>query len=491
MAERVKPTQDLGSSVINAAWWSMLTQLASKLIAPFTTMVLARLLTPEAFGVVALSTMVVSLSSMFSDAGFQRFLVQAVFEDEGEEGRYATVAFWTNVAVSIAIVALIAVFQDPLAEFVGCPGLGVVLVVSSFSLPLTALSGVQTSLYQKRLDFKTLFSSRFGSSLLIFAVAIPLALAGFGFWSLVMSTLASNLFLAIWLSARSNWKPSLYYDVRKLVDMLSFGVWILLESFATWLNTWLGTFVVGRLLSEMYVGYYNTSINMAASITGVVTAAILPVAFSTFAKLRDDKVHFEYVFFLMQKYLAMLLIPIAVGCLVYHELVTTVLLGEQWLGASLFFGCWMLSGCTVIVFGYLCSEAYRAFGKPRYCVFVQLVYLLPFIPTLYVGASFGFDAFSIIVPAGRLSLCIIHLMVARVALDVSPFQMVLNTKWTYFQVVVAMIPGVGAVLLNAPLVVQAGMAATSVLIYLALLYAIRDTRESFRELISRIRRKAI
>lgn len=483
--ERKNDNHSLGNVVANAARWSMLTQLASKLIAPITTIVLARFLTPEAFGVVALSTMVTSLSNMFSDAGFQRYLVQEAFSNKTEEGQYASVAFWSNMIVSCIAVLFITVFRDWLAAFLGSPNIGLMLAVSSLSLPLTALSGVQTALYQKHLDFKTLFGSRFGSSLLIFVVAVPMALMGCSYWSLVIGTLANEVFLVIWLTVLSDWKPSLFYDFHMLVDMLSYGVWILIESFATWLNTWLGTFIISRLLSEMYVGYYNTSVNMASSITGIVTAAILPVAFATFAKVKYDSGRFERVFFLMQKYLAMCIIPVAVGCLVYRNLITIVLLGDQWLPVATFFGCWMFVGSTVIVFGNLCSEAYRACGMPKWCVIVQVIYLIPFVPTLYVGASLGFDAFSVIVPVGRFSLCIIHLIVAKIALGLSPLRIVTNLKWTYLQTALSIIPGIVVSILGASIVWQLMAAMISVCVYLVLIYMVETTRQDAQYLLEK------
>lgn len=476
MSASVKRSHDLGTAVAHAAWWSTLTQVISKLISPITTMVLARILTPRAFGIVALSTMVTSLSNMFSDAGFQRYLVQEQFRDQKEESRYASTAFWTNMAVSLLLVLLIAIFRNPLAVVVGAPGYGLMLVVSSLSIPLTALSGVQTALYQKRLDFKTLFGSRVGSSLLIFVVSVPLALAGSGYWALVVGNLVSNIFLAIWLTILSDWKPRLFYSWTMMLQMLSFGIWILIESFATWLNTWLGTFIISRLLTPKYVGYYNTSVNMASSITAVVTEAIIPVAYATFSKVKENRERFTDIFFRLQKYLGMVIIPVAVGCLVFNKLITLILLGRQWLGTSFFFGFWMLSGCTVVVFGYLCSEAYRALGKPKWCVVVQIAYLLPFVPTLYLGAKFGYNVFSIVVPLGRLSLCLIHLVVAKIVLDISPWRMIVNLRWTYLQTICAMIPGIVVVTCHLSIVWQVIAAISTVVIYVALLFAVPNTR---------------
>lgn len=136
----------------------------------------------------------------------------------------------------------------------------------------------------------------------------------------------------------------------------------------------------------------------------------------------------------------------------------------------------MLSGCTVVVFGYLCSEAYRALGKPKWCVVVQVVYLIPFVPTLYLGAKFGYEIFSIVVPLGRLSLCLIHLVVAKIVLDISPWRMIANLRWTYLQTICAMIPGIVVVACNLSIVWQIIAAISTVVIYVALLFAVPNTR---------------
>ena len=201
MAE--EETRSLGQRAAGAAKWSILTQVVAKLISPITTMVLARLLTPDAFGVVATATMVTSLAGMISDAGFQKYLVQHEFKDEGERSLSACVAFWTNLAISLLIVGIVALFNGPLAAAVGNPGLGIVLIVASLSLPITSLVSVQTVLYQRALDFKTLFSAQVGSSALILFVSVPLALLGFDYWSMIIGTVSSNVLLAIWLTVKS------------------------------------------------------------------------------------------------------------------------------------------------------------------------------------------------------------------------------------------------------------------------------------------------
>ena len=95
--------EDFKSSIINATKWSLITEFLAKLMTPITNLILARLLAPEAFGVVATITMIITFADIFTDAGFQKYLIQYNFKSEEEKTRSITVAFWTNLAISIII----------------------------------------------------------------------------------------------------------------------------------------------------------------------------------------------------------------------------------------------------------------------------------------------------------------------------------------------------------------------------------------------------
>lgn len=484
MADREE--QSLGKKAARAAKWSIVTQIVSKLISPVTTMVLARLLSPEAFGIVATATMVTSLAEMMSDAGFQKYLIQRDFSNREEMSLSACVAFWTNLAIAIGMVVLITVFNNQLAAAVGNPGLGIVLVVASASLPLTSLVSVQTALYQREFDFKTLFASGAGSSLLILVVSVALALIGFDYWSMIAGTIASKTLLAVWLTAKSRWKPQFNYSFAELKQMFSFGGWVLVESFATWVNTWAGTFILGALMTSYYVGMYKTSTNICASVTGVFTAAILPIAFAALSRVQEDETRFEAILLKMQRYLAICVIPVSVLSLAYSKVLTFILLGDQWGETQLFVGLWMFTGCVNIVFGYMCSEAYRAKGKPHLCVLVQVLYLLPILPALYISASFGYGCVSVIMPALRIVLVMINLTVAKLALGLSPLKMLANVGPSFIQSLIAATPGIAALTFTDSLHIEIVAAFLSLALYLLMLFSWKSTRETSLDLLKRL-----
>ena len=467
MDEQAESKKGLADRAAGAAKWSVLTQVASKLIAPITTMVLARILTPAAFGVVASATMITSLADMISDAGFQTYLIQHRFgEDEG--GRLALsacVAFWTNLTVSLAIVLLITISRDALAAWVGSPGWGTLLVVASLSLPLTSLSSVQTAIHQRSYDFKTLFSAKVGSSLLIFIVSVPVALLGAGPWAMVAGTLTSNLFLSLWLTLKSTWKPQLIYSWTVLREMLTFGLWILIEAVATWVNTWIGTFVIGVLMDHTHVGYYKTSTSMTASIISLITTAVLPVALVALSEVQDDETRFRRVFFRLQAYLSLGVVPIAAGVLVYHDAVTLLLLGRQWMETALFFGLWTGASCFVVSVGYLCSQAYYALGKPQLCTFVQVVYLVPFLPVLWVSASTNYTVLTWLMPLARLVLPVIQVAVLWREVRIGLKEILYNMRWVFLATIVSMVPGLIVTAVTTSFFFSIAAATLSVIMY--------------------------
>ena len=128
----------LGNKVASAAKWSSITEILSKCIQPISNMLLARILSPDAFGVVATINIIISFVDMFTDAGFQKYIIQHEFEDDDKLEQNLTVAFWTNLALSIILWLFIIIFKDRIAEIVGSPGLGFTIAITCSTLPMTS-----------------------------------------------------------------------------------------------------------------------------------------------------------------------------------------------------------------------------------------------------------------------------------------------------------------------------------------------------------------
>lgn len=419
-------SDNLNTKIVNATKWSAITEIISKLVTPITSMVMARLLTPEAFGVVATFSIIISFADIFADAGFQRYLIQHEFTDDEERDRSTNVAFWSNLFLSFFIWGLIAIFRNLLSELVGSPGLGLVLVVTCASIPLTGFCSIQTALFKRNFDFKTLFWRRLVSILIPIFVTIPLAFWLRNYWALVIGTLASNVANAILLSVKSIWKPRRFYSLSLLKEMFSFCSWSLLDSILVWATSYADIFFISRALNAYYLGLYRTSISMVGQIVSLITAIVLPVIMPSLSRLQNDIPEMRRTLLKFQKTTSLILLPLGVGVFAFSDLITEVMLGNQWMEAAGFLGLWGLMEAVTVIFARFCSPVYPAIGKPRTSVIVQISHLVVLIPAIIISGQYGFKALYITRSLVRLELVLVNLIAVYVMIKQSPWKMLVN-----------------------------------------------------------------
>ncbi|MEK3888432.1 lipopolysaccharide biosynthesis protein [Bacillus sp. FSL K6-3431] len=411
--------KQFNKKIANAAKWSSITEIIAKIIVPVTNMILARILAPEAFGVIATITMIISFADMFTDAGFQKYLVQHEFKSDKEKYLNANVAFWTNFALSLFLWGIIALFNEQISIMVGNPGLGIVIIIACIQLPLTSFSSIQMALFRREFDFKTLFIVRVISIMIPFLVTIPLALLGFSYWSLIIGMICMQLFNALILTLKSKWKPKLFYNVKILKEMLSFSIWSLVEAVSIWLTAWVDAFIIGYYLNEYYLGIYKTSTIMVNSLLALITGATVPVLFSALSRLQNDESKFKSLFFKFQRLVSVFVFPLGVGIFLFSDLATQVMLGSQWGEASGVIGIWALTSAIMIVFGHYCSEVYRAKGKPKLSFFAQVLHLIVLVPTCLIAAKSGFWPLVYARSLIRIQFVVVHLLIMKAIIKVS------------------------------------------------------------------------
>lgn len=429
----------LTSKIGNAARWSTFTEVSAKLIAPITTVILARLLAPEAFGVITIVAMIVSFAEMFTDAGFQKFLIQHEFEDEEEKGKTANVAFWTSLFISILLYIFIFIFRHSLAVAVGNPGLGNVIAIAALQIPITSFSAVQTGLNRRDYNFKLLFIVRISMAIIPLIITVPLAFLGFSFWSIIIGTLGNSLCTAIIFLLLSEWKPSFFYSTVLLKKMFAFSSWTLLEAIAIWLTVWVDIFIIGSFLNEYYIGLYKTSLNMVEALLGIVTASMHPVLFSALSRLQNNHGDFTAMFLGAQKLLAFLVFPMGMGLYLYQDFITSIIFGPQWTEASTILGIWSVSTAIRLVMVNAFSSVYRSKGKPKISFFLQSLDLLIIIPTCLISLQFGFWEFVYARTFMRFDLIIPGLIVMNIVIGISAISILKNLmKPLYCTLIMAM-----------------------------------------------------
>lgn len=373
-----------------AAKLSMLAELLAKIIVPIINMILARILAPEAFGVIATINIITSFTDIFTEAGFQKYLIQEDFENDTKFYKYTNIAFITNFILSIVLWGLISIFNKQIAIVLGNGEIGFAIIIAMMQLPITSFSSIQTAIYKRKLEFKTLLESRLIIAITPLLVTVPLALLGFDYWSLIIGNLAAKVLSAIILNIKSEWKPKLFFDIKIFKNMFSKSMMLMLETISKWFCDYFDIIIIGMAISSYYLGLYKNSYQMVNAILTLFTTALSPVLLSSLSRLHKDKEKFRDMYLFVQKILAYILLPLGFGLTLFKELATDILFGNAWAEASNIVGVVSISLAIKLIFVDTANTAFIAKGKSKLCVWTNMIYILTLIPISIYAISKGF-----------------------------------------------------------------------------------------------------
>ena len=477
------------STLANATKWSTITEIVAKLIMPITNMVLARLLTPEAFGVVATITMIITFAEIFTDAGFQKYLIQHEFKDDQDKEESTNVAFWSNLTLSLFLWLVIGIFAEPLARVVGNPGLGDVITIACLSIPLAAFSSIQMALYKRAFDFKTLFKARIAGILVPIVVTIPLAIITKSFWALVIGTIVTNVVNAVVLTYYSAWKPRLFYSFAKLKEMLSFSIWSMIEAITIWMTGYIDIFIIGVFLNEYLLGVYKTSMTTVGQITALITAATTPILFSALSRLQNNRSEFEALFFKFQKMVGLLVIPLGVGIFCFKDLITQILLGGQWGEAANFIGLWGLTSALTIVLSHYSSEVYRSIGRPKLSALAQFLHIIVLCPAMLIAVDYDWETVYVTRSLVRLELIAVNLIIMQVVINMSTYAMIKNIMPSVIASVLMGVVGIAMLTVSPSIIWAMFSLLVCVGIYLFTVTRFNNERQVIKSFVQQIKRR--
>jgi O-antigen/teichoic acid export membrane protein len=378
----------LKSDILSASKWSISTEVVKKAITPVVFLILARILPPADFGLVAVPTIIISFSQIFWDAGLSKALIQQ--QDHLEES--ATVVFWTNAFLGIIVYFIFYWCAGFIAEWFEDPRVKLLIKIQGFQIIITSLGSVQTALFQRSLNFKPLFKIRLLTTAAPAILSIPLALTGMRYWALVAGTLAGSFMQLLLLWKLSNWRPALSYNMHQMKRMLSFSFWVSLESLLAWFYLWIDSVIVGAYLTSEDLGFYRTGDLLVTSVFGVCIAPLVPVLYSGFSKLQSQKHKLDQALANSTIIIGMISIPLGTGLFLTRNLLESVVFSSQWSGIASVIGVFgLLYGLTWINGPQI--EAFRAIGRPDINTKLMVIGMLYSIPLFLYFIRFGLGMF--------------------------------------------------------------------------------------------------
>ncbi|MCK1424838.1 lipopolysaccharide biosynthesis protein [Bradyrhizobium sp. 182] len=481
---------DVKEKAIRGGFAKVCGQAVSFALRIISVAILARLLDPGDFGLVAMATVVTGVYGLFTTAGLSSATVQqATITDE-----QISTLFWINMGVGILLAAICAASAPALVAFYNEPRLFWITVAIGAGFVLNA-GGVQHSaLLERRLRYVTMTAVELLSQVGGMVAAICMALAGFGYWALIASAMVSPTISTACMWMATAWMPGAPRWGRATLPMLRFGGTITVNGFVVYVAYNLEKVLLGRFWGADALGIYGRAYQLVTIPTDNLNGAVGGVAFSALSRLQHDSVRLRNYFLKGYSLVVSLTIPATIFCALFSEDIVLVVLGPKWLEAAVIF---RLLAPTVLVFGMInpLSWLLLSVGLQGRSLAIALVIAPLVVSSYFVGLPYGPKGVAIAYSAAMTLWVLPHLAWCLHGTAISLSALLLAISRPFLSgIVAAMVAYIVQVKLEgwgAPLMRLLVEGSVMLSIYCLLLLLVMGQRAFYLDLLAALRKSSL
>lgn len=351
----------LKEKTINGMLWTFLQKFSGQLISFIISAILARILSPSDYGIVAIAGMFLILMSIFSDGGLGPALIQ---KKEVDEEDYNTM-FVTQLVVATFLYAIVFFLAPIFASFfkdVNQQLLTSIIRVMGLTMPLGALSGVQNSVVTRRLMFKWYFYTNFITLAVSGAIGLYMAFNGYGAWALVGQSISAIVTSTVVIFCLLDWHPKFHFSYQRFKPLFRQGLKYMGTSFIGTLTAQFRGYALGMKYSAADLAYYNRGEGIPNLLCNNIDQTIQGVLFPSLAKIQDDYPAVRSALRRAIRISTFILFPLLFGLAAVSDKVVIIVFSEKWSPSIPF----MQILCFVLAVGIMCNvnlQALRAIGK--------------------------------------------------------------------------------------------------------------------------------
>lgn len=322
-------SESLKNKTIKGLGWSAADNIAKLGITFIVSIILARLLSPEEYGLIGILTIFITVFNAVVDSGFTNALIR---KKDATDIDFCTV-FYTNLVISVFMAGLLFFCAGPIATFFRRPELFALTKAMSCIVIINALCIVQKARTTKNIDFKTQTKVTLIASLVSGIIGIAMAYSGYGVWALVGQQISAQLLTTIFFWIFNKWLPKLQFSWASFREMWSFGWKLLVSSLIN--TTWNEIYqvVVGKCYSPATLGLYSRAKQFSQLFSNNLTSIIQRVSYPVLSTIQDDRERLKSAY---KRVIKTTMLPAFVGMYgmaAVAKPMILVLIGEKWLGS--------------------------------------------------------------------------------------------------------------------------------------------------------------
>jgi O-antigen/teichoic acid export membrane protein len=381
---------NLGKQVRTGFGWDLVGTFFKQISVLIVSVILARILDPEQFGIIGMAMVFVSLSQVFVDVGFTQGLIQ---NKNNNQTIYSTI-FYINIIMALLIALIIYMSAPLIGAFYESNQVANVVRWLCFIPLITSFGSVHASIFTRNLNFKVLAFRTIISTIAGGIVGVFMALYDYGVYALVGQQLTSAFLFCTILWWKSIWRPTLEFSFKEIKGVFDFSKYVFYDNLLRRFFNQLDTLFIGKYFSAETLGFYSRAASLNSQVTEYTTSSLRKVLFSAFSKIQDDEELFK------NNYLKVFHLSVFIGVLASGSLfilsddIIILLLGEKWRPSVLIFQI-LVFRLLLSPFGGLIGKSLLAkgFSKEKFKLgqIRRVILLMP----LFFGYMYGIHAFSI------------------------------------------------------------------------------------------------
>ena len=315
------------NKILSGISWSFAEKLLTDLVSTVITIVLSRILMPEDYGLVALVTIFITISSIFVTTGLGTALVR---DKNATEEQMATI-FYLNVILGIVIYLILFLCAPLIAGYRGNAELVALVRVLGLKIPISSVYNIQHAHVKKKMEFRLFFWSSLAGTVMSGVVGITMAYMGFGAWALVWSTLTDNIMDSIVLFFTTKWFPKPALKIRECKPMIDFGLKVLVKEFINRVYAQLRGLIIGLKYSSADLAYNTKGQKFPSMFIEIVNTTVIRVMLPALSEIQDDREKMRYVIKTSTQLTMFVIVPIMMGLLATADNFITILLTDKWI----------------------------------------------------------------------------------------------------------------------------------------------------------------
>ena len=321
------PDSSFKLSTITSLFWKLFEQGGTAVVTLLIQVVLARLLSPDEFGMLAIMLVFVNVGNVIVQSGLNTAIIQA---PDATERDYSTV-FWMSLTVSVVLYVATFLAAPAVVAFYGMPAAVTPLRVLVLVLVVNAYNSIQEAIVARNLEFQKTFRATITAGVVSGAVGVGVALAGGGIWALVLQQLAQQVCKCLALALQVPWKPHLVFDASRALVLFRFGWKLLASGILEQGYQSLSDLMIGKVFTSADLGYVSQGKKYPYSLGCLLDGAIQPVMLSAVSRVQDDLAYVKRLARRALKTSTFIVMPAMALFAVAAEPIVRIVLGDAWL----------------------------------------------------------------------------------------------------------------------------------------------------------------